>query len=129
MTDVCQAELSTAQALGVDLAAQTKVFHHLATPSIASKTPSNEESDFLLVPNTESGKQFTELAVKSLDRLKVISINVVTDIFICREQGNLSLSDIQQMVQHCKDEYEQNKHSLVSSPHARMDTQDWLPLE
>ncbi|HMO37753.1 MAG TPA: hypothetical protein PKA06_17055, partial [Gemmatales bacterium] len=63
VTDVCQAELSTAQALGVDLAAQTKVFHHLATPSIASKTPSNEESDFLLVPNTESGKQFTELAV------------------------------------------------------------------
>jgi hypothetical protein len=53
----------------------------------------------------------------------------VTDIFICREQGNLTLGDVQQVVQHCKDEYEQNKSSLVSSPHARMDTQDWLPLE
>jgi hypothetical protein len=129
VTDVCQAELSTAAALGVDLAAQTKVFHHLATPSIASKSNTSDESDFLLVPNTDAGKQFTQLAVKALDKLKTISISVVTDIFICREQGNLTLGDIQQVVQHCKDEYEQNKSSLVSSPHARMDTQDWLPLE
>lgn len=129
VTDVCQAELSTAKTLGVDLAAQTKVFHHLATPSIASKAPVMEESDFLLVPSTESGKQFTEQAIKTLDHLKVIPISVVTDIFICREQGHLTLSDVQQVFQHCKDEYEQNKSSLVGSPHARMDTQDWLPLE
>lgn len=129
VTDVCQAELSTAKALGVDLSAQTKVFHHLATPSIASKTPTNEETDFLLVPSTEAGNQFTELAVKELKSLKVIPISVVTDIFICREQGNLTLPDLQQVFQHCKDDYEQNKSSLVSSPHNRMDTQDWLPLE
>ncbi len=129
VTDVCQAELSTAMTLGVDLAAQTKVFHHMATPSIASKTPVEEESDFLLVPSTEAGKQFTELAVKELKSLKVIPISVVTDIFICREQGSLTLADLQQVFQHCKDDYEQNKSSLISSPHARMDTQDWLPLE
>lgn len=129
VTDVCQAELSTAEMLGVDLAAQTKVFHHLATPSIASKTAGESESDFLLVPSTEAGKQFTALATKTLDKLKVIPISVVTDIFICREQASLTLADIQQMVQLCKDDYEQNKSSLISSPHARMDTQDWLPLE
>lgn len=129
VTDVCQAELSTAEALGVDLAAQTKVFHHLATPSIASKTPSTEQSDFLLVPSTDAGKHFTELAVKALDTLKVMPISVVTDIFICREQGNLTIADMQQVFQHCTDDYEQNKSSLVSSPHSRMDTQDWLPLE
>ena len=54
---------------------------------------------------------------------------VVTDIFICREQGSLTLADLQQVFHHCKDDYEQNKSSLVSSPHARMDTQDWLPLD
>ncbi|MFO0812895.1 MAG: tubulin-like doman-containing protein [Gemmatales bacterium] len=129
VTDVCQAELSTALALKVDLGAQTKVFHHLATPSIASKSNQEPESDFLLVPNTDAGKEFTNLAVKELNKLKVIQISVVTDIFICREQANLTLADIQQVVQHCRDEYEQNKSSLVNSPHARMDTQDWLPLE
>lgn len=129
VTDVCQAELSTAKALGVDLAAQTKVFHHLATPSIASKTQVDEESDYLLVPSTEAGQEFTKLAVTALSNLKVLPISVVTDILICREQGNLTLADIQQVFQHCKDDYEQNKSSLTSSPHSRMDTQDWLPLE
>lgn len=129
VTDVCQAELSTAKTLGVDLAAQTKVFHHMATPSIASKAAVEEENDYLLVPSTDAGKEFTDLAVKELKNLKVLPISVVTDIFICREQGSLTLADLQQVFQHCKDDYEQNKSSLVSSPHARMDTQDWLPLE
>jgi site-specific recombinase XerD len=77
---------------------------------------------------TTHGYIEADLATKELT-LKVIPIGVVTDIFICREQPNLTLADVQQVFQHCKDEYEQNKSSQVSSPHARMDTLDWLPLE
>jgi hypothetical protein len=129
VTDVCQAELSTAQALGVDLSAQTKVFHHLATPSLASRQNLEPEIDFLMVPSTPAGEEFTKLAVKTLPELNVMPINVVTDVLICREQGGLTLGDLQQVFQCCKDDYERNKPSVVSSPHARMDMLDWVPLD
>jgi hypothetical protein len=129
VTDVCQAELSTAQTLGVDLSAQTKVFHHLATPSITTKSPVEVENDFLLVPNTRSGEEFTKLALRELPNLQVMPVGVVTDIFIAREQGSLTLADLQQVFAVCKPEYDQNKSSLVSSPHSRMDMLDWLSID
>lgn len=129
VTDVCQAELSTAQALGVDLSAQTNVFHHLATPSLASRQNLEPEIDFLMVPSTPAGEEFTKLAVKTLPELNVMPINVVTDVLICREQGGLTLGDLQQVFQCCKDDYERNKSSVVSSPHSRMDMLDWVPLD
>ena len=127
-TDVCEVELSSAQALGVELRAQLKAYHHLATPSLNGKKADRERS-FVLTPTTETGKQVSDLAVDAIPKIQPLSIGGATDMLICREQAEIGLADIHAMVEPCKDAYLETASAPQSTPHARADILDWIPLD
>jgi hypothetical protein len=47
----------------------------------------------------------------------------------CREQAELSLEDLERIVRSCRAAYEEAIKLPQSSPHARFDIQDWMPLD
>jgi serine/threonine protein kinase len=127
-TDVCEVELSSAQALGVDLAAQLKAYYHLATPSFQSKK-ADRERGFVLIPTSETGKQVGEMAQSTIPKIQALVIGGATDMLICREQSEVGLPEIQSMVNPCKHAYENGASAPQSTPHARADILDWVPLD
>lgn len=128
VTDVCQAEISSAESLHVDLALQCKAYHHLATPAFVGRKPGVEQT-YLLVPGTEAGLQFAELAKNGVPSIQPVSIHQTTDILICREQPNLGPEDLREAFPSCKEAYDLMIVTPQSSPHTRCDVSDWIPLD
>lgn len=128
VTDVCQAELSSAQALGVDIIAQTKAFHRLAAPSFASKKSSGEK-DFLLVPSSPAGVELSQLALQAVPEMLVLQVASPTDLLICREQPGVSIGDIADVLASGKQEYLELFVSAITTPHSRCDVLAWVPLD
>ena len=46
----------------------------------------------------------------------------------CREQGPLSLEDLERLLKPCRAAYEEVAPLPQVSPHARFDILDWTPL-
>ncbi len=128
VTDVSEAELSAAEALHVDLAAQSKAYFTLATPSICVGKGEREES-FLLTPNSDAGKKLGEIAKQALPGLHVVGAPNQADLLICREQSRLGLAELRQLLAPCKRAYIFACSSPAASPHARNDILDWIPLD
>ena len=128
VTDVCEAELSAARSLGIDLGAQLKTYYRLAMPSVAAPQSEREQA-FLLVPNSEAGQELGEIARKELPHLQVVRVPNQTDLLICREQANLDPEDIVSLVEPCKPAYRRAATTPLSTPHTRCDILDWVPLD
>jgi hypothetical protein len=45
------------------------------------------------------------------------------------EQGRLTVRELAALLKPCRAAYESVANSPVTSPHARFDVTDWLPLE
>jgi hypothetical protein len=127
-TDVCEAEFSTAASLDVDLAAQMRAYHHLATPSVGAARTGRETS-FLVLPNTEDGKKLASTAKQAIPDLQIIHVANPADLLFCREQADVMPADLSDLLEPCKPAYEISTTSPLSTPHARCDVLDWIPLE
>jgi hypothetical protein len=128
VTDVCQAELSSAAALGVDIVAQTRAFHRLAQPSVMPKKPADEK-DFLLVPSSPAGQELANLAKEAVPGLVSLQVTSPTDLLICREQPGISVGDLNEILAAAKEEYLSQLNSATTTPHARCDILAWAPLD
>lgn len=92
--------------------------------------PAEEAPDgFLLTPGSEAGKQFGERAQAVLPNLQLVRVAGQNALLFCREQGALSLEELHRLLQPCRAAYEESAFSPQSSPHARCDINDWLPLD
>jgi hypothetical protein len=128
VTDVCLAELSSAESLHVDISMQCKAYHHLATPAFVGRKSAVEQT-FLLIPGTQAGVHFAELAKAGLPDIQPVAISQTTDILICREQPNLGPDDLREVFAACREAYDQQIVTPLSSPHSRSDVSEWLPLD
>ena len=128
ITDVCQAELSSAQALGVDLVAQTKAFHRMAVPPLVARRDASERH-YLLVPETPAGLEIQAISKRAVPDLIPLPIASPTDLLICREQLGLMLSDLRDLLVSAKKAYQERVASNLTNPHCRADVLDWLPLD
>lgn len=128
ITDVCQAELSSAQALGVDLVAQTKAFHRMAVPPLVARRD-HSERHFLLVPDTPAGREIQNISKTAIPDLIPLPISSPTDLLICREQLGLCLNDLRDWLGAAKRAYQERISSNLTNPHCRADMLDWLPLD
>jgi hypothetical protein len=128
VTDVCEAEYSTAAAQDIDLSAQLRAYHHLATPSLNSRKVGREYS-FLLMPSSEAGKQLGKVARDTLNKLHVIQVANQTDLVVCREQAELALEDLHDMLEPCHPAYLTASTTPLTTPHNRCDVHDWIPLD
>src|SRR5262249_58491806 len=84
--------------------------------------------DFLVVPASEAGKRYGEEAKKAAQQLHLVTVPGQADLMFCREQTYLSVEDVQRVLHPCRPAYEEAAVTPPSSPHARADISDWLPL-
>jgi hypothetical protein len=85
--------------------------------------------DFLLIPASEAGKLYGEEAKRSAPQLHLVTVPGQADLMYCREQGFLGVEDVQRLLRPCRPAYEEFVVSPPSSPHARSDISDWMPLD
>ena len=52
-----------------------------------------------------------------------------SDLMFLSEQGSLKFEELAPLLKPCRTAYEAAAGSPLSSPHARFDITDWLPLE
>jgi hypothetical protein len=104
-----------------------------AAPDSVADTPARQaarkDHTFLLIPASEAGKQFGELARKALPGVHLVSVPGQADLTFCREQGNLHLDDLQKILSACRAAYAELAVLPQTSAHARFDVQDWIPLD
>jgi hypothetical protein len=88
-----------------------------------------EQRSYLLIPASEAGKEFGEMAREALPELNLVNVPGQADLMFCREQSGLTLADLERILHPCRNVY--HEHCLVpqTSPHARFDIQDWTPLD
>ncbi|HEY7312657.1 MAG TPA: tubulin-like doman-containing protein [Gemmataceae bacterium] len=93
------------------------------------RPPAPEGRSFLLIPTSEDGKRYGEQARKTLPALQLINVPGQADLMFCREQEELSLEALGRLLGACRPAYEEVVNVPQSSPHARFDIQDWMPLD
>ncbi len=91
--------------------------------------PSAKDHCFLLVPASDSGKHYGDQAQHVLTGLQLVNVPGQADLMFCREQEELSLEDLERLLRTCRPAYDEAAHVPQSSPHARFDIQDWMPLD
>ncbi len=100
------------------------------TPVLPEPVPYfKEDRCFLLVPASESGKRFGEEAQRVLDDLQLVNVPGQADLMFCREQSDLSIEDLDRILTASRAAYRDAASVPHSSPHARFDIQDWMPLD
>jgi hypothetical protein len=128
LTDVCEVEIAAAGKLHLDLPAQARAYHQLAVPSVTARHHEHEQA-FALLPNSDAGKQMGEVIRQSLDHLNVVRVANQTDLLFCREQAEVGLEELQELLEPCKAAYLHAVTSPLTTPHARCDLLDWIPLD
>lgn len=88
-----------------------------------------EQHSFLLVPGSMSGKALGEEVLVSFPEIKQVRVAGQADLMFCREQGSLTAADLHKMLAASRAAYESLAYSQVTSPHARFDISDWLPID
>jgi hypothetical protein len=88
-----------------------------------------EDQCLLLVPTSDAGKRFGEEAKKALPGVHLVNVPGQADLMFCRDQGGLTLEDLEQILATCRAAYRELAVVPQTSPHARFDIQDWVPLD
>jgi hypothetical protein len=96
----------------------------------ARPTPAaTRQHSFLLIPASEDGKKFGELAHNAVPGLHLVNVPGQADLMFCREQAALGVEDLERILQPCRGAYRELSSLPPTSPHARFDIQDWTPLD
>jgi hypothetical protein len=111
-----------------ELAKQTADYIERAAPLIPGKLASKHNS-FLLLPASPAGKALGGGVALVHPELRLVAVPGQSDLMLCREQGCLTSADLQKLLKPCRAAFENLAPALPSSPHARFDILDWLPLD
>jgi hypothetical protein len=107
---------------------QTQEYLACAAPAWLNKHGKRQHS-FLLVPASNAGKSLGEAIHAAFPDLKLVRVPGQSDLMFLREQGGLSAEELSALLKSCRLAYENAAVAPVTSPHARFDITDWLPLE
>src|SRR5262249_336211 len=99
-----------------------------AVPLVTGKDPANQQA-FLLVPASEAGRALGEGARAGRPGVKLVRVPGHADLMVCREQGFLGAEDLQHLLRLCHPAYAEAVTTPQTTPHARADILDWLPLD
>ena len=126
VTDVTEVEVSTSRARKVELPVRIKDYYSRSTPPCGTAAGGQT---FVLVPETESGEAFAALVKKTVPDALTIPVNgTATDLMFCRETGNLMPGEVATLLSACQPAYYQSLATPQTTPHARFDVTEWLPL-
>jgi hypothetical protein len=130
VTDVAEVEFSTGNQASVIDRMHTYFFG--ATPLVGRSARQSDPSDqhgFVLIPASEAGKRYGELAREAIAGIHLVNVPGQADLMFCREQGGFNEDEFQRILQACQPAYVELARVPTASPHARFDIQDWAPLE
>jgi serine/threonine protein kinase len=96
-------------------------------PASADSAP--REHCFLLIPASDAGKRYGELAQQVIPGVQVVTVPAQADLMFCRDQGDLHLEDLEKLLAGPRAAYDEMAVVPQASPHARFDVQDWIPLD
>jgi serine/threonine protein kinase len=126
--DVAQVQFTLAESRQENMGAQAKDCLERAVPLVAGKEADNRQA-LLLVPASEAGKTYGEQAHQAIGGLNLVRVPGQADLMFCQEQGCLTMEDLQRLLSPCRPAYENLAGVPQSSPHARCDILDWVPLD
>lgn len=139
ITDVAQVELAIAevdreQGIPDALTVRAQAYLTSATPLICGtagnqSSPVNNQPALLLVPASDAGKAYGEAILAATPGLELVKVPGQADLMFCREQGWLTVEDLQRTLRLCHAAYEEAATVPTTSPHARFDINDWMPLD
>src|SRR5262249_52156681 len=115
--DVAQVQFTLAQSNQEDIAAQALSCLERARPLVSGKDESNQQT-LLLLPASDAGKTFGDQARKANPQLTLVRVPGQADLMFCREQGFLTVEDLQRLLRPCRPAYENMAGVPQSSPHA-----------
>jgi hypothetical protein len=127
VTDVAQVEFDAASSSGTGVARQAEAYYQSAAPLVKGQSADGEHG-FLLIPAGAVGKAYGEAAQEALAGVDVVRVPGQADLMFCREQGLLSLEDLERLLRPCRKAYEESAAVPHASAHARFDVLDWVPL-
>jgi len=111
-----------------ELTAQVRDYLERAAPLQAAGEESHQHA-FLLVPASPAGKALENAIHKGFPEIRHVRVAGQSDLMLCREQGQLTAQDLQKLLKPCQAAYENLAGAPNTSPHARFDILDWLPLD
>ena len=83
----------------------------------------------MVVPDTESGKSFAGQVRGAVPAALMIPVpGQATDLMFCREHGCMKPGELMAMLGLCMPAYYQSLTRPQTSPHARFDVGEWMPL-
>ncbi len=101
---------------------------HPAEPSLGGAD--SKEKIYLIVPHKPDLQTTTLRAKSRINDIEWINLpESSSEWLLIRERNNLRVEDLQELLTMCKDAYSQLSGHIATSPHARFDIQEWLPLE
>ncbi len=110
------------------LAKKMQTYLERAAPAITGKNAAKQQT-FLLVPASPTGKAFGAAVQAALPTIKIVRVPGQADLMFCCEQGQLTGDDLHQLLLPCRAAYEAAATAVPTSPHARFDISDWMPLD
>jgi hypothetical protein len=120
---------STKQATsGPELESLARAYLERAAPLLPAKGNGGQHA-FLLVPASPAGKSLGEAVGHVIPEVKLVRVPGQSDLMICREQGALKMEDLHRVLRSCHIAYDALASAPATSPHARFDVLDWLPLD
>jgi serine/threonine protein kinase len=132
ITDVAEVEFSTGG--DAEVAGRVRKYYDRAAPLLGRPAANGTgeaagQHGFLLIPASEAGKRYGELARKEIPAVHLVNVPGQSDLMFCREQGGLAEEETERILRACRPAYDEVAHAPTVSPHARFDIQDWAPLE
>jgi hypothetical protein len=111
-----------------ELHSQTKEYLHRAAALVGGKL-STKQHTFLLVPASPAGRTLAEKVGEAFPEINHVRVPGQSDLMFLCEQGCLTPADVQRLLRPCRAAYEALAPTPNTSPHARFDIVDWLPLD
>jgi hypothetical protein len=128
VTDVAQVECAGGNDLAAEASARIRGYFEHSLPLVAG-SEDNGQHAFLLAPASDAGKELADTARRAVPGLELVKVPGQADLMFCREQGFLSPEDLQRVFRTCRQAYEESSLLPTTSPHARFDFADWVPLD
>ena len=97
-------------------------------PLMALKNGKKQHT-FLLIPASPAGKSLGDAVAKLFADVKLVRVPGQSDLMFLREQGGLTAADLHSLLKSSREAYNALAGAPVTSPHARFDITDWMPVD
>ncbi len=128
ITDVAQVQFAVANGLSERVLTQIRTCFDNATPLVGASDPATQQA-FLLIPASDAGTAYGEEAAEAMPELLPVRVPGQADLMFCREQSYVYPEDLQRVFRSYRTAYQEALLQPSTSPHARFDVTDWMPLD